>query len=398
MAEISIDLRADPAGFESGTKAAEAAMDEWVDAAESGAEDVAEKLEQVIREMVKLGTNSGRTKDEMVRDMRAFGLSVEQAEEAVEAVWREMGDNQRAVQATERAANALGDVQSEAEDTGGKVSELGDITRDVLEGDFGSAAQSAISALEGIGLIAGPIGLAAVAGLTVVTSEITRQQEEADRLRERMASMYRDAIAAGRDYIDEAQIVAEVTDLAFNPDRASEYKKAIEDAGRIGVDTSTWLRAIAGDQDAINAALEVGNQKRDEALRLSKEAGSSESILGDNLSGTSAAIDSTLGQLRERQRLIEENKAAAEQVKEVEKQIGDEAASAERRAKAALEERGRALTEFFNKASKPPSVTVPVRADTGSFEAAMEALRRRRFSVSVGVEYYGLQHRGTFVP
>lgn len=278
MAEISINLRADPSQYEAGTEAAKRATTEWQEAAESGADDVAAKLEQVIRALVKLGTESGKTKDDMVRDLGNFGLSADQAERAIEAVWEEMGEGQRAAREVEKASDALKDVESraddaasatkrvgdETEDTGGKFSELGDIARDVLEGDFGSAAESALGALGAIGAFAGAGG--ALAGLIgegvgqIVGDWVGQWERAAEETRERMSTMYADLLQSGKDYLSDEFVQTRIAEI-YDPENVEDFNKAVELSNQLGVERSTIIQAMAGDEEAHASVLETARDR-----------------------------------------------------------------------------------------------------------------------------------------
>lgn len=306
MAEIGINLRADPSQFEAGTKAAQKAMDDWQRAAEESADDVATKLEEVLRTIVKLGTESGKTKDDMVRDLRDFGLSAEQAERAIESVWDEMGEGQRAAQDVERAADALDDVESKAddaasatkrvgdasEDTGGKFSELGDIARDVLEGDFGSAAESAIGALGALGAFAGAGGaLAALIaeGAGAIVGDWLGQWERAsEATKERMSSMFEDMLQSGRDFVSD-QFIAERIAEIYDPKNVEDFNKAVELSNQLGVERSTIIQAMAGDEEAHTSVLESARD------RLADLVGEQEAYI-DAHGRESAAIASKIGE------------------------------------------------------------------------------------------------------
>jgi hypothetical protein len=94
------------------------------------------------------------------------------------------------------------------------------------------------------------------AGLGLVTGELVRQQEEANKLRENLANAYRQAAEEGRDYLDTAQIIAEATDILLNPDRRGELDRYKSEAERIGVDINTYIQARAGDLDALAYSIE----------------------------------------------------------------------------------------------------------------------------------------------
>lgn len=400
MAEISIDLRADPDAFAAGTKAAESAMEEWVDAAESGADDVAEKLEQVIREMVKLGTSTGRTKDQMVRDLRAFGLSAEQAEDAVEAVWREMGDGQRAVRTVEDAADAYKDLERGAGDAEGATDrvgdatgrvgegfdELGQIARDVLAGDMAGAAESAVGALGGLAsTLTGPVGLG-LGGLAIIAGTVaTAWATRAEEIKANWQAMYDDMVESGAGFLSQDLINQKIQEIAGDQGKVNA---AMDEGRTAGENYLTIIRAQAGDLDALSSVI---SSARD---RLNEQNAAQEAYIAKN-GEESAAIADKQGALEiligKYERMLTAQNGAATAAETARRAMEASTAANNRNA-------GSLEAVRLAAANLPASKTVKVTADTAAVFAEFERIRRQKLSVSVGIEYYGNQHRGTFVP
>lgn len=168
-----------------------------------------------------------------------------------------------------KISGGLKDASSEAGQSGreaaasfsGEFDDVSDFVQETVANAFG-----------GFGPIGAAAGVAAAAGLGILTAEMTKQQEAADEIRERLTSAYSDAAEAGRTYLDTAQIIAEAQSLMFDKDRAEEYATLLDDQKRIGADWYTLVAAHTGD---LNAQREI--QSGINGL-LESEAGTYETI------------------------------------------------------------------------------------------------------------------------
>lgn len=79
-------------------------------------------------------------------------------------------------------------------------------------------------------------------------------------MRERISAAYQGAAEDGRRFIDTQTIIADGMDLIFNPERAEEYKRVLEDATQLGLDRSTVIAANTGDLDAQRVVQEQINR------------------------------------------------------------------------------------------------------------------------------------------
>jgi hypothetical protein len=121
----------------------------------------------------------------------------------------------------------------------------------------------------------GPIGLAAglagAAGIGLVTAELQRQQEEANKLKERFSEMYSQAAEDGLKYLSTASIISSTNDLLFNPERAQEWKDVQADAVKLGIDANTLALARNGHEESLLVTLEAVAQAQDDIA--GKQAG-----------------------------------------------------------------------------------------------------------------------------
>lgn len=216
-----------------------------------------EQLEKSIRdaqdETKDLKKEVAKTADAIERDFkdsyRSAGKSAQdgmgKARDATKEVTQEVGQN-------------LGEAVSSIR---GDLSDLGQVGQDTLGGLAASLAGAGPGGLLGAAALA-----AGAVGLGAITAELQRQQEEADRMRERISGAYQQAAEDGQRFIDTQAMIADASDLMFNTDRAEEYKRVQGDTAKLGLDLSTVIRANSGDldaqaeiQDRINALLQDAN-------------------------------------------------------------------------------------------------------------------------------------------
>lgn len=261
-----------------------------------------------------------------------------------------------------------------------------------FDGSMESAADAiqevAANAFAGFGPAGAVAGLAAASGLGVVLTAIQDQQEAVEELKERFAEAYQAAAEEGRTFLDEAQIQAAAIDILFDQ---GKRKSAAEEARTIGVDVLTLVRAQAGDQEALNLVIEQTTQKEQERKDKILETNG---VQGNRL----AIADSELGKLEQIRGKYEDqlgiqrdNQRAAQDVLTLQDQAAAKEAANTSQAKKGYDERWAKLDAYYKKAASPPTVSVPVRADTSAFDAEMERIRRTRYQATGEVTW---QHRG----
>ena len=108
--EISVTLRSDPSPYEDAIKRMSKATSEWELSTAAGADDVDEKFADVIRALVDMERQGGRTEADVKRALQGIGLSAEDAEDAVKAIDKELdavGKNDGG----KKAADDLGEIK-----------------------------------------------------------------------------------------------------------------------------------------------------------------------------------------------------------------------------------------------------------------------------------------------
>ena len=183
-----------------------------------------------------------------VRAAKNLGDSLDDVDKKLDDLSKSGGDIGDGMDRGLRKAKAgLDDFKQEANSTARESAASFDGSADSIADAFQEVAANSFA---GFGPLGAAAGLAAAAGLGVVTAEITKQAEEAEFLRERLANAYIEAAQEGRNYISAAQAVSEAQDLMFNPERAGEWKQIQEDAKRLSLDIGVLIDANAGKTEA----------------------------------------------------------------------------------------------------------------------------------------------------
>lgn len=198
--------------------------------------------------------------DRIVINFGAETREVEQAGRKISDVLGDTEDDLESVGNTgEQSLKDVTDAQGEVSDSAKTMN------KDIEAGGegFGGLADKADDALGGIGDsllgvagIAGGVGgvVTSVVGgaIDFVTGAIEDQQKAVQELKDRFADAYQTAAQEGRTFLTEAQIQAAALDIIFD---SAARTKAQDEARAIGLDAETYIRALAGDQDALTRAI-----------------------------------------------------------------------------------------------------------------------------------------------
>lgn len=234
----------------------------------TAADASSDKIRRVMREAYR------DVRQDAVQDLDRVGDEMKSLERQSELAGRSIGDiGEEGGRGLDRIKGGAQELQQElGQNLGEAVSSIrGDIT------DLGQVGQDTLGGLAATIAGTGPAGIVGAAalaagavGLGLVTAELQRQQEEAEKVRERISGMYQAAAEDGRAYIDTAQLIAEANSVMFDPDRADEWKQLQKEARELGLENSTLIAANAGDMQAqeevqgrINALVDEERQKRE---------------------------------------------------------------------------------------------------------------------------------------
>lgn len=304
--EIGVLLRGDPKPYEQAIDRVRSATDEWVLSTESGAEDVDEKFAEVIRSVVDMGKQGGRTQADIEKMLRGIGLDADDAADALKAIEREERNIGDGASEIGKAGDAVSDVSDKASGVGDSLRDLGSIARDVLAGDFESAAQGALDSLGGIAAAAGVGGavgsavVQAVSGLVgALVTAFTDYQTKVDEIRDETQASLVDMGGA----FDEAALNQRIGDIVNDTEK---WRQALLIQKETGLDLSTVLSGLAGDaEDAATTASAFADSWDDISgstdTQLMYDAKASIEGVNDALAGAPAKVDA-VNDAMERQR------------------------------------------------------------------------------------------------
>ncbi|MDR7113881.1 ElaB/YqjD/DUF883 family membrane-anchored ribosome-binding protein [Microbacterium trichothecenolyticum] len=250
-----------------------------------GITDVAEVLEDAEKAMRDLTKEGDKATDRMASDFRSVAKSADRTSDEIKS---KIADAYRSVRrSSDDAADDVVRNQNRMREGSAEVGQeirqnLGEGIANAARGDFAALSDTIGDtfggAVAGIGGIATAAAAAAGAlGLGLITAVIQQQQEDADRLKERLSEAYSKAAEEGRAYLDTATVIANAHDLMFNTDRADEWSKVQETQKRTGLDMSLLLQANAGDL----AALEVVRRRVTEADKEAAASGEEANLFLD---------------------------------------------------------------------------------------------------------------------
>lgn len=329
---VSVRFEAEMDDYTSGLQDAVKAIQDWQTQTGVSAVNVTDKFEDAIRAVVKLGDATDRSVDEQKRALQGLGLSADEAEESLAAIKREgegVGDG--VTVSAGRAEDAVKRLGDESDDAGKKtagindsaakagegVRSLGDIARDVLQGDFSSAVESAGSKLQGLGIAGTIAGTALTLTVGLWLKGLQDAQEKLDQTRDKATNL------ASTMYENQGQIpladrVSELIDLlgseriATNPfesilngflDLGTNIDTARDAARLAELPFSRVIRALTGaDLGQTKEALEGVNDQ------LEKLGRDTETPLGE-LAGQQAALSSLKTELES---VVEQSRLASD--------------------------------------------------------------------------------------
>lgn len=234
---LTLDIAANTRDFQKGIGDVEKALDDVADALDDVAKDgdkATEKLEDSFRDMAKAAKKAG---DDAGDDL---GRGIKKG--------------------TDKSTDSIKEIGNEAESTGKEFAASFDGSIESVAGGFQELAANAFAGFGPAGVVAGAAG---AIGIGAVTAELQKQQEMADELRDRLIGAYLGAAEEGRIALTNAEILANITETISNPDA---FKAAQEDAKKLGVTTTDYLRAISGDEQVLNDVRAAGRQAQASAL------------------------------------------------------------------------------------------------------------------------------------
>jgi len=210
-----------------------------------------------------------------------------------------------------QASDALDDTAKASDGVKNSLSEVGGAATKFVKGDLGGAVEdvaSTVTIMAGslIPGVGAALGVLAAEGIGAITSGLQEAQKQADELKTRLTSAYQSAVDEGRALLDENQIIAASNEIIFDPTQRKQYQ---EDAAAIGVDATTLIRAMSGDEAALNEVLAQGVQLRDD------QKAKTEGMVGAN-GEVISSYDSQLTKLNDVVGKLEAQKATTDEIKQ----------------------------------------------------------------------------------
>lgn len=153
-----------------------------------------------------------------------------------------------------------------------------EITRGLKDGfsaeDVETIVDGITDTIVSIGAVGGPAGIAAgLAGASLVQllvgPFITKSTEAAEQFEETFSTAFDNVLEHGREVGRELTISAAVDEFVKDTDKLNE---ATESANQLGVERGVVLRAMAGDQDALNYVTEKSAEKVADATKAQEDA------------------------------------------------------------------------------------------------------------------------------
>lgn len=209
-----------------------------------------EPLEDAQEALDDIGKSRGP--EELERDLKAAQKATERLQDETEDTAREIEkEYKRAYREAKESSRDFSDgasenVQGFKDEAIQNFSEVassfdGDLSS-MADGVQGLTGGLASSLTPGVGIPIAILGAAAAAFLS-------SWAEAAEESKERVDDMYQDMIESGQAFLSEDFISKALAEIIGDD---GKRQKAVDDAKRLGVETSTALRAQAGDQAAIN--------------------------------------------------------------------------------------------------------------------------------------------------
>lgn len=278
---ISIGVGADTRPFQQGIK--------------SG---VITPLEDTVTALGKVDRASETAGDELIDSMRdaqrATKELADENRELSQVIRDESRKSSRAVRdigsdGFDRASEDVDEFKKEAVANFSEVASSfnGDITQ-MADGVQGLTGGLASALTPGIGIPVAILGAAAGAFLA-------EWQKSAEQSEQRVADMYDDMVESGAEFVSESFIQDQIKKIGEDTGKWADALKLASDSG---VSIQTALRAMAGDQDAITAAVDGTNQKREDELGKLDSLDTSTADYADKVDAVNLKADVTIQKLQ----------------------------------------------------------------------------------------------------
>ena len=242
MAGAKLDLTTDTSQFKKGMKGAEDIIEsvgETFDDLAKDAEGASDKMERSFADYAR------ETKQEASKLGREVSGSQDKAAVDVDKANEKMATSGQS-KAREVAASFDGSAES------------------IVSGFQGAAAEM----FEGFGPAGAAAGLAAAAGLGLITAEFQKQQEEADATAERVDAMVSDMISAQTTYVTEMDRLNALEAFLGDAEARKEAQVLADTLGVPLLDVAQGLFDLNGKREVIEGKITENYKEQREALRV----------------------------------------------------------------------------------------------------------------------------------
>ena len=285
MAGIRFDLITDTRDVKKGFKDVEEALEEVGDSLDDVAKDGEASTERLEKSWSELARETKAEAKEMARDV---GGSYDKMERDGKDATKEMA-TEGGMQAEQLASSFDGSAES------------------IVDGFQGAAA----SMFQGFGPAGAAAGIAAAAGIGLITAEFQKAQEEAEETAAATDEMVASMLESGSTFVTEQ---AKLNALEAFLGDAEARKKAEEFADKIGVDLVEFGSAmwgLAGDREGVEAKI---NEHYADQLENIKESGIRGQALADATSLNRDEHDEVLELLTKQDRVLADAQDLADRI------------------------------------------------------------------------------------
>lgn len=242
MAGINLDLVTDTRDIKKGFKDVESALEDVADSLDDVAnegENATEDLEKGFKDLARETKKEAR---DMGRDVsKSYDRMADDSGEATKQMAEDGYSNAREV-----AASFDGSAES------------------IVDGFQGAAAEM----FSGFGPAGAAAGLAAAAGLGLITAELQKQQEEADEAAARVDEMVAQMIEAQTTYVTEMDRLNALEAFLGDAEARKEAQQLAETLGIPLVDVAQALFDLNGKREVVEGKITENYNKQREALNL----------------------------------------------------------------------------------------------------------------------------------
>jgi hypothetical protein len=276
---INIPIAADARGVITEGKKVERALEDVIDSldeigdaskdgarvAERSLDDIADAAKDAGRDTERAFDNAAKDAESSAERMeRSFRESFEkvekQAKSSTSNIGKDLGDGVQ--DGTSRAGEGLDNFRGEADETAREVAASFDGSAESIAGGFQEVAANAFG---GFGPAGAAAGLAAAAGIGIITSKMEEAKEKAQETAQEVADLAGELIDVGKADLGPEQVTDALNELATTAEDGKipldELRKT---ADKAGISFSDFARGAAGDSKALQRSYDEVDGALDE--------------------------------------------------------------------------------------------------------------------------------------